>query len=119
MLRGRPRVLQADTGAEHVRDVSSQLDAKHTCLLGCSWKAAWRTSGQLIESADLLIVGMAPVRDMTLVTHKRVHVARISGLQVDDWLMPSRTSIAQRAARHASRSKVMPVHRCQRSGTTG
>jgi hypothetical protein len=40
-------------------------------LLGCSWKAAWRAGGQLIEGADLFIVAMALVDDMMLVTHKR------------------------------------------------
>jgi hypothetical protein len=55
-----------------------------TCLLGCSWKVAWRASGQLIEGADLFIVAMALVHDMRLVTHKRVPIARISGFQVED-----------------------------------
>jgi predicted nucleic acid-binding protein len=30
---------------------------------------------------------MALVHDMTLVTHNMAHFARITGLQVDDWLM--------------------------------
>jgi predicted nucleic acid-binding protein len=47
-----------------------------------------RASGQLIEDADLLIGAMALVHDMTLVTHHMAHVVRITGLQVDDWLMP-------------------------------
>jgi tRNA(fMet)-specific endonuclease VapC len=50
--------------------------------------ATLRASGQLIEDADLLIAAMALVYDMTLVTHNMAHFARISGLQVDDWLMP-------------------------------
>jgi tRNA(fMet)-specific endonuclease VapC len=47
-----------------------------------------RASGQLIEDADLLIAARALVYDMTLVTHNTAHFARISGLQIDDWLMP-------------------------------
>jgi tRNA(fMet)-specific endonuclease VapC len=47
-----------------------------------------RTSGQLIEDTDLLMAARALVYDMTLVTHHTAHFARISGLQVDDWLMP-------------------------------
>ncbi len=50
--------------------------------------AALRASGQLIEDADLLIAAMAVVHDMTLVTHNMAHFARITGLQVEDWLMP-------------------------------
>jgi tRNA(fMet)-specific endonuclease VapC len=50
--------------------------------------AALRASGQLIEDADLLIAAMTLVHDMTLVTHNMAHFARISGLQVEDWLMP-------------------------------
>lgn len=50
--------------------------------------AALRASGQLIEDADLLITAMALVYDMTLVTHNTAHLARIPGLQVEDWLMP-------------------------------
>jgi tRNA(fMet)-specific endonuclease VapC len=47
-----------------------------------------RTSGQLIEDADLLMAARALIYDMTLVTHHTAHFAWISGLQVDDWLMP-------------------------------
>jgi tRNA(fMet)-specific endonuclease VapC len=50
--------------------------------------ATLRASGQLIEDADLLIAAMALVHDMTLVTHNMAHFARISGLQVEDWLVP-------------------------------
>jgi tRNA(fMet)-specific endonuclease VapC len=50
--------------------------------------AALRASGQLIEDTDLLIAAMALVHDMTLVAHNMAHFARISGLQVEDWLMP-------------------------------
>ena len=49
--------------------------------------AELRARGQLIEDADLLIAAMALVHDMTLVTHNMAHFARITGLQVDDWLM--------------------------------
>ena len=49
--------------------------------------AELRARGQLIEDADLLIAAMALVHDMTLVTHNTAHFARITGLQVDDWLM--------------------------------
>jgi tRNA(fMet)-specific endonuclease VapC len=49
--------------------------------------AELRVRGQLIEDADLLIAAMALVQDMTLVTHNTAHLARITGLQVDDWLM--------------------------------
>jgi tRNA(fMet)-specific endonuclease VapC len=48
---------------------------------------ALRARGQLIEDADLLIAAMALVHDMTLVTHNTAHFTRITGLQVDDWLM--------------------------------
>jgi tRNA(fMet)-specific endonuclease VapC len=50
--------------------------------------AALRASGQLIEDADLLIAAMALIHDMTLVTHNTAHFARITGLQIEDWLMP-------------------------------
>jgi tRNA(fMet)-specific endonuclease VapC len=49
--------------------------------------AALRTSGQLIEDADLLIAAIALVYDMTLVTNNTAHFTRIPGLQVEDWLM--------------------------------
>jgi tRNA(fMet)-specific endonuclease VapC len=49
--------------------------------------AELRTRGQLIEDADLLIAAMALVHDMILVTHHTAHFARITGLQVDDWLI--------------------------------
>jgi predicted nucleic acid-binding protein len=42
----------------------------------------------LIEDADLLMAARDLVDDMTLATHNTAHVVRISGLQVDDWLMP-------------------------------
>jgi tRNA(fMet)-specific endonuclease VapC len=50
--------------------------------------AELRASGQLIEDADLLIGAMALVHDMTLVTHNTAHFARITGLQIEDWLIP-------------------------------
>jgi tRNA(fMet)-specific endonuclease VapC len=49
--------------------------------------AELRARGQLIEDADLLIAAVALVHDMTLVTHNTAHFTRITGLQVDDWLM--------------------------------
>lgn len=49
--------------------------------------AELRASGQLIEDADLLIAAIALVHDMTLVTHNTAHFTRITGLQVDNWLM--------------------------------
>jgi tRNA(fMet)-specific endonuclease VapC len=50
--------------------------------------AELRARGQWIEDADLLIAAMALVRGMTLVTHNTAHLARVTGLQVEDWLMP-------------------------------
>jgi tRNA(fMet)-specific endonuclease VapC len=49
--------------------------------------AELRTHGQLIEDADLLLAAIALVHDMTLVTNNTAHFARITGLQVEDWLM--------------------------------
>ena len=49
--------------------------------------ARLRASGQLIEDADLLIAAIALVHDMTLVTNNTAHFSRISGLQVEDWLL--------------------------------
>jgi tRNA(fMet)-specific endonuclease VapC len=49
--------------------------------------AVLRASGQLIEDADLLIAAVALVHDMTLVTNNTAHFARITDLQVEDWLV--------------------------------
>jgi tRNA(fMet)-specific endonuclease VapC len=49
--------------------------------------AALRASGQLIDEADLLIAAIALVHDMILVTNNTAHFARITSLQVEDWLV--------------------------------
>lgn len=50
--------------------------------------AVLRASGQLIEDADLLIAVIALVHEMIFVTNNTAHYTRITGLQVEDWLMP-------------------------------
>ena len=47
-----------------------------------------RGAGQLIEDADLLMAAAALVHDMTLVTHNTAHFSRITGLRLEDWLIP-------------------------------
>ena len=49
--------------------------------------AMLRTSGQLIEDADLLIAAISLVHDMTLVTNNMAHFTRIPDLQIEDWLL--------------------------------
>ena len=49
--------------------------------------AMLRTSGQLIEDADLLIAAIALVHAMTLVTNTMAHFTRLPDLQIEDWLL--------------------------------
>lgn len=49
--------------------------------------AAFRASGQSIEGADLLIAATALVDGMILVTYDTAHLVRLTGLQVEAWLM--------------------------------
>ena len=47
-----------------------------------------RTTGQLIEDADLLMAAIALANDLILVTHNTRHLSRVAGLQLEDWLVP-------------------------------
>ena len=47
-----------------------------------------RTTGQLIEDADLLVAAIALVNDLVLVTHNTKHLSRVVGSQLEDWLVP-------------------------------
>jgi tRNA(fMet)-specific endonuclease VapC len=50
--------------------------------------AGLRKGGVLIEDADILAAAIAIVNDMVLVTNNTQHFARITGLQIEDWLAP-------------------------------
>lgn len=50
-------------------------------------KADLRRRGLIIPDFDLLIASTALVHQCTLVTHNTRHVARITGLQLEDWLV--------------------------------
>lgn len=47
-----------------------------------------RSNGQLIEDADIIIAAIALTNDMTLVTNNTTHLSRITGLRLEDWLIP-------------------------------
>lgn len=51
-------------------------------------KATLRVQGQLIEDADLFIATTALTYQLTLVTNNTQHFARITGLQLENWLLP-------------------------------
>jgi tRNA(fMet)-specific endonuclease VapC len=46
---------------------------------------ALRSSGVLLEDADILIAGIALANNATLVTHNTRHFARVRGLKLEDW----------------------------------
>ncbi len=49
-------------------------------------KARLATAGQIVADADLFIAAIALSRGATLVTGKRRHYERISGIVLKDWL---------------------------------
>jgi tRNA(fMet)-specific endonuclease VapC len=48
--------------------------------------AGLRSAGQLIEDADILAAAVAIANDYVLITHNTLHFARVSDLQIEDWL---------------------------------
>jgi tRNA(fMet)-specific endonuclease VapC len=44
--------------------------------------------GIQVPTADLMIVSVALVNDLTLVTHNSADYRHVSGLRLDDWLVP-------------------------------
>ena len=47
-----------------------------------------RRTGIEVASVDLMIASVALVCDLTLVTHNTADFQNISGLRLDDWLIP-------------------------------
>ncbi len=44
--------------------------------------------GISVSRMDLMIASVAPVHDLTLVTHNTADYQNIPGLRLDDWLIP-------------------------------
>jgi hypothetical protein len=61
--------------------------------------AQLRIRGQLLEDDDLLIAGIALIRDMTLATHNTGHRVGIVDLRVEDCRTSSPACTSQRPAR--------------------
>jgi tRNA(fMet)-specific endonuclease VapC len=85
---------------------SAQVDANHQAIDGFlsgvtvvgldpaiarqfgDMKAGLRAQGQLLEDADLFIAATALAYQLTLVTNNTQHFARITSLQLENWLLP-------------------------------